>query len=132
MNNQKDNPFQILGDQSTPINTGQAVEEPDKSKDLNERIKALINSAPVFLFMKGSPEMPQCGFSANVVAILNHLQVEFKTFDILTDMDIRQGLKEYSNWPTYPQLYVKGQLVGGNDIITEMFESGELAEHVKA
>lgn len=129
---QKDNPFQILGDQSTPINTGQAVQESDKSADLTERLKNLINSSPVFLFMKGSPEMPQCGFSANVVAILNHLQVGFKTFDILSDMDVRQGLKEYSNWPTYPQLYVKGQLVGGNDIITEMFENGELAEHVKA
>lgn len=132
MNDQKDNPFQILSEQSTPVNTGQSVEETDKSGDLNQRLKDLINSSPVFLFMKGSPEMPQCGFSANVVAILNHIQAEFKTFDILSDMDVRQGLKEYSNWPTYPQLYVKGQLMGGNDIITEMFESGELAGQLKA
>ena len=129
---QNDNPFQILGDQSTPINTGQPLEESNESTDLNERLKNIITSSPTFLFMKGSPDMPQCGFSANVVAILNHLQVEFKTFDILSDPEVRQGLKEYSNWPTYPQLYIKGQLVGGNDIITEMFENGELAEHIKA
>ena len=78
--------------------------------------------------MKGNPQMPQCGFSANVVGILNAMNVTFNTFDILSDMDIRQGVKVYSNWPTYPQLYVNGQLVGGNDIIMEMYESGDLKE----
>lgn len=125
-NDNKPSPFSILGDQSTPPNTGEEVKAADSSQPLNERIKGLIHSAPVFLFMKGNPMMPQCGFSANVVGLLNHLGVEFKTFDILSDMDIRQGVKEYSNWPTYPQLYVKGELIGGNDIIMEMFESGEL------
>ena len=81
--------------------------------------------------MKGNSEFPQCGFSANTVAILKHIGKSFTTFDILQDMDIRQGLKEYSNWPTFPQLYIKGKLVGGNDIITEMFESGDLQEVLK-
>jgi len=83
------------------------------------------------LFMKGTPDFPQCGFSANVVGLLNSLNVKYKSFDILSDMDIRQGVKEFANWPTYPQLWVKGQLVGGNDIITEMFHAGELEKILK-
>lgn len=119
---------------SNPFNVvqGVAVEEKDKSLDLKTRIENLINSKDVFLFMKGTPDMPQCGFSANVVRILNHVGVSFNTFNILSDMDIREGVKAYSNWPTYPQLYVKGQLIGGNDIITELLESGELADVLKA
>jgi monothiol glutaredoxin len=81
--------------------------------------------------MKGNADFPQCGFSANSVSILKHLNQPFKTFDILQDNDIRQGLKEYSNWPTFPQLYFNGKLLGGNDIITEMFEEGELQEVLK-
>ena len=80
--------------------------------------------------MKGNAQMPQCGFSANSVAILKQLGVSFKTFNILNDQDIRQGLKEYSNWPTYPQLYICGKLIGGNDILTEMYHSGELKEYL--
>jgi monothiol glutaredoxin len=99
--------------------------------ELNARIKDLINSSPVFLFMKGSPEMPQCGFSANVVKILNQYNAEYKSFNILSDMDIREGVKSYSNWPTYPQLYVKGELIGGNDIITELMQTGELETILK-
>lgn len=120
------NPFNILGSDKVPQQGGQAVQEENKSGDLNERIKNLIGSAKIFLFMKGNPQMPQCGFSANVVGILNAMNVSYNTFDILTDMDIRQGVKEFSNWPTYPQLYVNGQLVGGNDIVMEMYEAGEL------
>ena len=103
----------------------------DKSQDLKAQIETLLNSSKVVLFMKGNSEMPQCGFSANSVAILKHLAVPFKTFNILMDADIRQGLKEYSNWPTFPQLYIGGKLVGGNDIITEMYKSGELQEYLK-
>ncbi len=121
------NPFNIVGGGNLPANTGSAVTE-SSGGDLNERIKNLINSSKVFLFMKGVPEMPQCGFSANVVGLLNHLGAEFKSFDILSDMDIRQGVKDYSNWPTYPQLYVDGKLIGGNDIIMELYEDGELSE----
>ncbi len=122
------NPFNILGSDKVPQEGGKAVQEENTSGDLNDRIKNLINSSEIFLFMKGNPQMPQCGFSANVVGILNAMNVKYNTFDILTDMDIRQGVKAFSNWPTYPQLYVKGNLVGGNDIIMEMYEAGELAE----
>ena len=119
------NPFQVVG--------GNAISESlqNKSLDLNSRLTNLINSAPIMLFMKGTPDMPQCGFSANVVRILNSFSVSYNTFNILSDMDIREGLKQFSNWPTYPQLYVKGQLLGGNDIITEMVNNGELEEVLK-
>ena len=103
----------------------------NKTAELKEQIETLLNGSKVVLFMKGNAEMPQCGFSANSVAILKHLGVNFSTFNILNDPEIRQGLKEYSNWPTYPQLYVKGQLIGGNDVITEMFKNGELQEFLK-
>jgi|ETN07SMinimDraft_1059922.scaffolds.fasta_scaffold209479_2 monothiol glutaredoxin len=122
------NPFNILGSDKVPQEGGQAVTEENKSGDLNERIASLIKSSDIFLFMKGNPQMPQCGFSANVIGILNAMNAKYSTFDILTDMDIRQGVKVYSNWPTFPQLYVKGQLIGGNDIIMEMYEAGELEQ----
>ena len=99
--------------------------------DTQAQIKEIVESNPVVLFMKGNAEGPQCGFSANSVAILKNLGVSFNTFNILGDAEIRQGLKEFSNWPTYPQLYIKGQLVGGNDIITEMYKNGELQEFLK-
>lgn len=90
------------------------------------RIDQLINDNKIMLFMKGSKDFPQCGFSGQVAAILNHAEVEYATFDVLSDMEIRQGIKEYSNWPTIPQLYVNKQFIGGCDIITEMYQSGEL------
>ncbi|MAF76810.1 MAG: monothiol glutaredoxin, Grx4 family [Halobacteriovoraceae bacterium] len=120
------NPFNILGSEKVPVAGGTAVNEKDTSLPLEERIKGLLSSSDVFLFMKGTPDMPMCGFSANVISILNAMNAKYQTFNILEDMDIRQGLKEYSNWPTYPQLYVKGKLIGGNDIIMEMYEDGEL------
>ncbi len=107
------------------------IEYADKSKDIRSQIEELLKSSKVVLFMKGNAQMPQCGFSANSVAILKHLGVQFKTFNILNDQEIRQGVKEFSNWPTYPQLYVNGKLIGGNDIITEMYQSGELQEYLK-
>lgn len=94
--------------------------------DLNQRLKKLINSAPCMLFMKGAPQEPRCGFSRQIVAILKEHSVQFSSFDILSDEEVRQGLKTYSNWPTYPQLYVNGELVGGLDIVKELAESGEL------
>jgi monothiol glutaredoxin len=103
----------------------------DKNLELKIQIENLLGSSKVVLFMKGNAEMPQCGFSANSVAILKNLGVSFNTFNILNDAEIRQGLKEYSNWPTYPQLYIKGQLIGGNDVITEMYKNGELQEFLK-
>ena len=123
-----ENPFNIL---NQDIATTKEVNPADVQGELKERIEEIINSDKIVLFMKGNSEFPQCGFSANTVAILKHVGKSFSTFDILQDMDIRQGLKEYSNWPTFPQLYVQGKLVGGNDIITEMFESGDLQEVLK-
>lgn len=99
---------------------------PQTKDDLNERLKKLINAAPCMLFMKGSPEEPRCGFSRQTIELLNKYNAEYKTFDILNDEEIRQGLKTYSNWPTYPQLYVNGELVGGLDILKELAENGEL------
>jgi monothiol glutaredoxin len=93
-----------------------------------ERIKQDITDNPVVLFMKGTPVFPQCGFSAAVVQILTHMGVKFKGVDVLSDPSIRQGIKDFSSWPTIPQLYVKGEFVGGCDIVREMFESGELKD----
>ncbi len=93
-----------------------------------EQIKTEIDANDVVLFMKGSPVFPQCGFSATAVQILSHLGVKFKGVDVLPDPGIRQGIKEFSSWPTIPQLYVKGEFVGGCDIMREMFETGELME----
>jgi monothiol glutaredoxin len=96
----------------------------------NERIAEIVGKNEVVLFMKGTNLFPQCGFSSRAVAILDHLGVPYETVDVLQDPEIRQGIKDYSDWPTVPQLYVKGQFVGGSDIMMEMFESGELKELV--
>jgi monothiol glutaredoxin len=93
---------------------------------LRERIKTTLEGNKVVLFMKGSKNFPQCGFSAHVVGILKEHAVDFRDVNILTDPELRQGLKEYSNWPTFPQLYVDGKLVGGADIVSNLHESGEL------
>lgn len=97
-----------------------------------EAIDSEVKGSDVVLFMKGTPVFPQCGFSAAVVQVLNHLGVKFKGVNVLEDDGIRQGIKEYSNWPTIPQLYVKGEFLGGCDIVREMFESGELMEELSA
>jgi monothiol glutaredoxin len=94
--------------------------------DVVERIKAELSGSPVVLFMKGTPDFPQCGFSAQTVAALRAVGAEFKHVNIFEDAELREALKRYSNWPTYPQLYVRGELVGGCDIALEMYRSGEL------
>ena len=96
--------------------------------ETRDRMQRLIDDAPVVLFMKGSREMPQCGFSAQVVAILDRAAPDYVTFDVLADPAVREGIKEFSRWPTVPQLYVRGEFIGGCDIITEMFQTGELSE----
>jgi monothiol glutaredoxin len=100
--------------------------------DASERISQIVNSNDVVLFMKGTPLFPQCGFSSRAVAILEHCGADFESVDVLQDMEIRQGIKSFSDWPTIPQLYVKGEFVGGSDIMMEMFEAGELQELFKA
>ncbi len=94
--------------------------------DVNERIEEQLNAHDVLLYMKGTPDFPQCGFSGQTVAALNAVGKPFSFVNIFEDQEIREGLKVYSNWPTFPQLYVKGELVGGSDIVVEMYNSGEL------
>jgi monothiol glutaredoxin len=99
--------------------------------ETKERIDELVQNNKIVVFMKGSKLMPQCGFSNNVVQILNILGVPYETVDVLSDPEIRMGIKEYSNWPTIPQLYIDGEFVGGSDIAIEMYQSGELQEKVE-
>ena len=94
--------------------------------ETHDRIANIVSSSDVVLFMKGTPLFPQCGFSSRAVAILDHCDVAFESVDVLQDMEIRQEIKSFSDWPTIPQLYVKGEFVGGSDIMTEMYEAGEL------
>src|SRR5215218_8373186 len=100
--------------------------------DTNARIDQIVKTNDVVLFMKGTPLFPQCGFSSRAIAILDHLNVTYESVDVLQDMEVRQGIKEFSDWPTIPQLYVKGEFVGGSDIMMEMFEAGELQQLVGA
>ena len=98
---------------------------------IKDKIQKLIDSSPVMVFMKGNKLMPQCGFSNNVVQILNSLGIEYATFDVLSDFEVREGIKEYSNWPTIPQVYLKGEFLGGSDILIEMYNNGELKEKIE-
>ena len=100
--------------------------------DIKTKLDEIVHANDVTLFMKGTALFPQCGFSSRAVAILDHLGVKYETVDVLQDQDIRNGIKEYSDWPTVPQLYIKGEFVGGSDIMMEMFESGELQQLVAA
>ena len=98
---------------------------------VQDKIKQQIQANPIILYMKGTPEFPQCGFSSRAVQLLKSCQAKFAAVNVLEDPDIRQGIKEYSNWPTIPQLYIKGEFIGGSDIMAEMHESGELQELVQ-
>ena len=126
-----DNPFNVIGGQVDEAAAKLAATEIATGFDETntvERIKKIIGSHSLVLFVKGNALFPQCGFSKNAIAIFSHLGADFKTYDILRDPELRQEIKSYSNWPTFPQVYHKGELLGGNDIITEMFQTGELAK----
>lgn len=99
--------------------------------ELKERIDNLVNNNKIVVFMKGSKLMPQCGFSNNAVQILNQLGISYETFDVLSDPEVRQGIKEYSTWPTIPQVYINGEFVGGSDVMIELYNSGELQQMVE-
>ena len=99
--------------------------------EIKNKIESMINQNEILLFMKGTPSMPQCGFSAAVVGVLNHMGVKFQSINVLQDQEIREGIKIFSDWPTIPQLYVKKEFVGGCDIIREMHENGELSEYLQ-
>ena len=112
--------------------TGRSVTASMKGRamsDINTKIDEQVKSNDVFLYMKGTPDFPMCGFSGRVVQILNYLGVDFNSANVLEDQELREGIKAYANWPTIPQLYVKGEFVGGADIVTEMFQAGELQTH---
>ncbi len=129
-----DNPFNIVGnkvDDEHASLAGNEIPTGFDEENTAERIKKIINAAPLVVFMKGNAFFPQCGFSKNTTMIFTHLQVPYRTYDILRDPELRQEIKEFSNWPTFPQVYLNGKLLGGNDIIVELFETGELKELVK-
>ncbi len=111
------------------VNSEQTVD--DSSLPLAERVAKLVESSDLFMFMKGNPQQPMCGFSANTVAMLESLGVAYGTFDILSDESIRSAAKVHAQWPTFPQVYLKGELIGGSDIVSELFASGELAQLVE-
>jgi monothiol glutaredoxin len=125
------NPFPIAGGSPEPRFQGAPADESDRSAPALDRVEYLVSSSDVFLFMKGVPEQPLCGFSANSVAILESLGVPYRTFDVLSDEAVRQAAKEFAAWPTFPQLWVRGELVGGNDIMVEMLQTGELQQLVQ-
>lgn len=120
------NPFHIAGGSPDSNYAGAPVREADRETPALERVEKMVTSSEVFLFMKGVPEQPQCGFSANTVAILETIGVPYRTFDVLSDESVREAAKQFAGWPTFPQLWVRGELVGGNDIMTEMLQAGEL------
>lgn len=122
-------PFTIAGG-GVAGRAGAPAMEDDHSAPALQRVEQMVTKHRVFLFMKGEPNQPRCGFSANTVAILEHLAVPYATFDVLSDEAIRAAAKTYAGWPTFPQLWVDGELVGGNDIVTEMLQTGELSEVV--
>ena len=125
------NPFHIAGGSPEPRFSGRPVDEVDPGVPALERVEKMVSSSDVFLFMKGVPEQPQCGFSANSIASLETLGAPYCTFDVLSDESIREAAKQYAGWPTFPQLWVRGELVGGNDIMMEMLSSGELETVVR-
>jgi monothiol glutaredoxin len=128
-----DSPFNILNNEEKK-NSGEAVNDSmDCATEVSpkDRIEKLISQNKVFCFVKGNPEAPQCGFSYNTMEIFNQLGVNYKTFDVLMDPTIRQGIKDFTNWPTIPQVFINGEFVGGNDILTSLYQSGELQDMVK-
>ncbi len=121
------NPFKI----ASPEGGGSQVVEDDGAAPAIERVERMVTSADVFVFMKGHPKQPMCGFSANTVAMLDAVGVRYSTFDVLSDEAVRAAAKEFAEWPTFPQLWIRGELVGGHDIVSAMFASGELAGMVE-
>jgi monothiol glutaredoxin len=126
MDHHNHNPFVIAGGNPQTDSRGESGEGPGSPASALERVRRMVSSADIFLFMKGEPARPMCGFSANTVAILESLGVPFVSFDVLSDEAVRQAAKEHASWPTFPQLWVRGELIGGNDIVTEMHQTGEL------
>jgi len=124
------NPFKIAATPEPRVGLGRQLTETDPAADPAERVRTMVKSSEVFLLIKGTPDRPMCGFSANTVAVMDALEVPYLTFDILSDEDIRSAAKQVAGWPTFPQVYVRGEFVGGNDIVTEMYHDGEFQDLV--
>lgn len=126
-----DNPFKIAATPEPIEGLGRPLTESDSGADPAERVRAMVKASEVFLLIKGTPDRPMCGFSANTVAVMDALEIPYRTFDILLDEGVRSAAKEVAGWPTFPQVYVKGEFIGGNDIVTEMYHDGELKSLVE-
>jgi len=126
-----DNPFKIAATPEPFEGQGRPLTESDNGVDPAERVRSMVESSDVFLLIKGTPDRPMCGFSANTVAVMDALEIPYRSFDILSDEDIRTAAKQVAGWPTFPQVYVRGEFIGGNDIVTEMYHDGELQRLVR-
>jgi monothiol glutaredoxin len=130
MHRSDDNPFRIAAAPESSQALGLPVSGSNPRTAPVDRIQSWVDSSEIFLLIKGTPQRPLCGFSANTVAIIDSLGLPYRTFDVLSDESIRNAAKTFAGWPTFPQIYIKGEFVGGNDILTEMYEAGELQEIV--
>ena len=126
MHRSEDNPFNITATSEPESGLGRPISEADSSAVPNDRIQSMVDSSKVFLLIKGTPQRPLCGFSANTIAVIESFGVPYQTFDVLSDESIRDAAKRFAGWPTFPQIYVNGEFVGGNDILMDMYEAGEL------
>ena len=130
MHRSGDNPFKISAAPEAGQGLGRPITESDPHADPIQRIRTMVDSSEIFLLIKGTPQRPQCGFSANTVAIIESLGIPYRTFDVLSDESIRTAAKKFSDWPTFPQVYLRGEFIGGNDILMEMYDAGELQKLV--
>ena len=130
MHRSEDNPFRITATPEPEQGFGRPITDSDTKADPTHRLQSMVGSSDIFLLIKGTPQRPQCGFSANTVAIIESLGIPYQTFDVLSDESIRTAAKDLSAWPTFPQIFFKGEFIGGNDILTEMYDAGELQELV--
>ncbi len=130
MHRSDDNPFNITATPEPDEGLGRPVAEVDPDAGPTDRISSMVTSSDIFVLIKGTPQRPLCGFSANAVAVMDSLGVPYRTFDVLSDESIRDAAKTFAGWPTFPQVYVKGEFIGGNDILMEMYDAGEFQELV--
>jgi monothiol glutaredoxin len=130
MSGSDDNPFKITATPEHSTELGRPIADADPGADPTDRVRAMVSSSEIFMLIKGTPQQPMCGFSANTVAMMESLGVPYRTFDVLSDEAIRSAAKGFAGWPTFPQVYVRGEFVGGNDILMEMYHAGELQELV--
>jgi monothiol glutaredoxin len=130
MNPSDKNPFNIAAVPEPEQGLGRPTAEVDRTAAPADRIQAMVSASDIFLLIKGTPQRPQCGFSANTLAVIESLGIPYQTFDVLSDESIRDAAKAFAGWPTFPQVYVKGEFIGGNDILMEMYDAGELQQLV--